>query len=94
MKKKLFKLFFKKEYDLFKFYEREYQINTCAATVEGFKTILPHRIEDYDLDIDEAAYIKKETNDVFISAIKHTNRNKTQNLAALYLELKDRGYVT
>lgn len=94
MREKLFKLFFKREYNLLKFYEREYQINTCSASVEGFKMVLPNEVEGYKLDMENLAYRDKETGAPFISVAKHTNRNKAQNLACLYFELRDRGYIT
>jgi hypothetical protein len=93
MREKLFKLFFGKERDLLKYYERQYQIISCSMSIDNFKSILPMSIQGCDIDYSECAYINKETGERIIGIIKYTNRTPEQNLASLYFKLKDEGYV-
>ena len=94
MREKLFKLFFGKERDLLKYYERAYQIQSCSMSFDHFKLILPSSIKGCEIDYDKCAYINKDTGEEFISVMKYTNRTPEQNLASLYFKLKDEGYIT
>ena len=92
MREKLFKLFFQDYYNLYNYYKREHDIMCCSVSLSSALDLLPKQVEGGRFNHKKWAYINANGEVVFQGS-KQSYRNQAQNIVALYLDLKDAGYI-